>query len=78
MEGGSRKDLTIQFFPLIPFLDVPGYSESKKEFHAYPLVFDIRLLFKEGNEKIHHINDFFICNLPYNIIDEKIKTIKPI
>lgn len=76
LEGGSRKNITIQFFPLIPFEQAP--TMQGRLFTAYPINFDIRLLFREGSEKKHNILDFFLCNLSFDKIDEIIKTIKPI
>lgn len=76
LEGGSRKIVTIQFFPLIPYEQAP--TMLGRQFTAYPVNFDMRLLFNEGNEKKHNILDFFICNLPYDKIDNIVQTIKPI
>ncbi|MBS3915832.1 MAG: hypothetical protein KG003_15155 [Bacteroidetes bacterium] len=76
LEGGSRKSVTIQFFPLIPHELVP--TMINRQFLAYPMGFDMRLLFKEGSEKKHNIIDFFLCNLPFDKIDDLVKTIKPI
>jgi len=76
IEGGSRKNITVQFFPLIPYQNV--HTLVGKEFTAYALNFGLRLLFNKSEMKKHHINDFFLCDIPYNIIDEKIKTIQTI
>lgn len=76
LEGGSRKNVTIQFFPLIPYEQAP--TILGRQFAAYPIGFDMRLLFKEGSEKKHNILDFFLCNLPFDKIDDIVKTIKPI
>lgn len=76
LEGGSRKNVTIQFFPLIPYEQAPELLG--RPFTAYPIGFDMRLLFKEGSEKKHNILDFFLCNLPFDKIDAIVQTIKPI
>ena len=76
IEGGSRKLITIQFAPLIPYNEAPNLVG--REFYAYPIEFNLRLLFIENNEKMDLINDYFICNISYQNLDKLIETIKPI
>ena len=38
----------------------------------------MRLLFNEGNEKKQNTHDFFLCSLPFDKIDDIVKTIKTI
>jgi hypothetical protein len=76
LEGSTRKVITIQFAPLIPFEEVPGLVG--RTFYAYPFSFDVRLFLSENSTKKELINDYFICNLPYKNLDEIIMTIKPV
>lgn len=76
IEGNNRKEIIIQFAPLIPY-----HEASKlvgKTFRAYPYSFHLRLFLSENSNKNEFINDYFICNLPYLNLDELVKTIKPI
>lgn len=73
LEGGSRKNVTIQFFPLIPHEQVS--TMLGRQFSVYPVRFDMRLLFKEGSEKKHNLLDFFLCNLSFDKIDDIVQTI---
>lgn len=76
LEGGTRKKITIQLTPDIPYELMS--SLVNQTFHAYPLEFEMKLLFGAKSEKLEHINEFYLCSIPYEILDEKAKTIKPI
>lgn len=76
LEGGSRKKVTIQFSPDIPYELLSKFSN--RSFYAYPGEFEIRLLFNERSEKMEYINEFYLCSLPFDILDEIVKTVKPI
>ncbi len=75
IEGGSRKEITLQFSPDIPYELVPQLVG--KTLYAYPWKFEIRLLFSENNDRKNLINGFYICSLPYDKLDDIVKTITP-
>ncbi|MFT3823923.1 MAG: hypothetical protein QM731_08380 [Chitinophagaceae bacterium] len=76
IEGGTRKDITIQFFPLIPYDIIAEFVG--RDFFAYPFNFQLRLNLGSQNQKLEWIHDFFLCNLPHDKITELVKTIQPI
>lgn len=75
LEGGSRKEITLQFSPDIPYDLLPKFANIT--FYAYPWEFQIRLLFGESNERKELINGFYLCSLPYDQLDDIVKTITP-
>ena len=68
--------ITIQFNPLLPFDNIAQYVG--KQFFAYPITFNLRMLFSEDVEKRHYINDYLLSYLPHDHLEEMIKTIKAI
>ncbi len=76
LEGGSRKKITLQFSPDIPY-EMLG-KLAGQSFYAYPWEFEIRLLFNDSKERSELINGFYLCSLPFDNLDEIVKTIKPI
>lgn len=75
IRGGSEKGITIQFNPLLPFESDSQFV--RKQFYAYRINFNIRLLFTE-KEKQQYINDYLMCYLPHNELENYIKTIKAV
>lgn len=76
LEGGSRKKITLQFTPDVSYDLLPKLVG--RTFHAYPWEFEIRLLFNENNERSNLINGFYLCSIPFDKVDDIVKTIKPI
>lgn len=76
IEGGSKKNITIQFNPLIPTEDFAKLVG--KTFHAYPVKFKARMLFSEGSDKKHYLNDYLMCSLPTPDLEQLLKTIQVI
>lgn len=76
LEGGSRKKITIQFTPDVPYDRLPALAS--RTYYAYPREFEMRLLFGEKSEKMEFLNGFYLCSLPFDIIDDIVKTVKPI
>lgn len=76
LEGGSRKKIILQFSPNIPY-EMFGKLKGQS-FYAYPWEFEIRLLFNDSKERSELINGFYLCSLPFDKLDEIVKTIKPI
>lgn len=76
IEGSTRKDITIQFSPLIPYDNIAEFVD--RELFAYPFNFQLRLNIGSSIQKLEWIHDFFLCNLPYNKITELVKTIQPV
>lgn len=75
LEMASRKQITMQVSPLIPYHEAP--SLVGKTFHAYPIGFSLRVSINDS-EKIESINDYFICHIPYAEVDDVIKTIQAV
>jgi len=76
IEGGSRKNITIQFNPLLPYSNLDQFVG--KQFSAYPINFNARMLFSTDLDNRHYINDYLLCHIPYETLDEAIKTITTI
>lgn len=76
IEGGSRKNITIQFNPLLPFDNIAQYVG--KEFYAYPINFSARMLFSKEQDKGHYINEYVLCYLPHEQLADLIKTIQAV
>lgn len=76
IEGGTRKDITFQFFPLIPYDNIAEFVG--REFFAYPFIFQLRINLGTSNQKLERIHEFFLCNLPYDKITQLVKTIRPV
>ena len=73
-EEVERKKITIQFTPDIQF-DI-AQSLIGKVFYCYRFEFEVRILFADKTNKTDGLNSFFICGLPYDIIDDIVKTIE--
>ena len=76
IEGGSKKNMTFQFSPLLPYHEASKFVG--KTFNAYPIQFKMRLLTGQENKRINQINDYFICQLNYKKLDEFVETIKSV
>lgn len=76
LEGGTRKKIEIRFSPHIPYEMMPRLVN--REFYIYPWKFELRLLFNESPKKKEMINGFFLCSLPFEQLDELVKTIEPV
>lgn len=73
MAGGTTLPVTIQLFPLIPFIEANQFQG--RTFSAYPLQLSLRLHLPPNSEKLNHIRDYYLCNLPYDRIDRLAETI---
>jgi hypothetical protein len=76
IEGGTRKEIIIQFFPLLPYENLDRFIG--RQLYAYPISFHLRLNFARQNDKVNLINDFFRCEIPFDKIENLVGTISAI
>lgn len=76
INGGSEKDITIQFSPELPNGDFEQISG--KQLYTYLLNFKARMLFSKDSDKKHYIHNHLICSLPHENLKELVKSIQPV
>lgn len=66
-------NMTIEFFPLISYEELLALGD--RQFTTYTINLDMKLIFREGMKR-SFLNQFCFCKIPYDQLDEIIKTIK--
>jgi hypothetical protein len=75
--GRIQKIITIQFCPILPFASHPD-EYLGKEFFAYPKQFQIRVADDSAIQSRQHLQDFYLCHIPHDLIKSLVESIYPI
>lgn len=72
---GILKKIKIQFEPIIPYDQLHSFLGKNLRTHLLSFNLYIVMGYKKDEEKL--INDYFLCRIPHDMLDNIIKTIKP-